>query len=92
MENSETIYIIMKSLSVNGEDYYGDQPSTWCDSPEDATAVLEGTLKRWSEWYSDIVVLGQDDTHLHVRYTSGGAVEEICCWVRPIRRFKSFAW
>lgn len=91
---NEQIYIIMRSLTVNGEDYYGDQPSTYALSAEDATELLNKTLGRLREWYSDLEVLGQDDNRLHVRYTNDETGEETegSYWVVPIRKFNSFAW
>lgn len=91
---NEQIYIIMRSLTVNGEDYYGDQPSTYALSPEDATELLNKTLGRLREWYSDLEVLGQGEDRLHVRYTNDetGEETESSYWVVPIRKFDGFAW
>lgn len=91
---NEQIYIIMRSLTVNGEDYYGDQPSTYALSPEDATELLNKTLGRLREWYSDLEVLGQGKDRLHVRYSDleTGEETEGSYWVVPIRKFDGFAW
>ena len=91
---NEQIYIIMRSLTVNSEDYYGDQPSTYTLSAEDATELLNKTLGQLREWYSDLEVLGQDYNRLHVRYTDNetGEETESSYWVVPIRKFDSFAW
>lgn len=91
---NEQIYIIMKNLTVNGEDFYGDQPSTYALSAEEATELLNKTLGRLREWYSDLEVLGRGEDRLHVRYTNEETGEETekSYWVVSILKSDSFAW
>lgn len=91
---NEQIYIIMKNLTVNGEDYYGDQPSTYALSAEEATELLNKTLEQLREWHSDLEVLGRGEDRLYVRYTDEETGEETekYYWVVSIRKFDTFAW
>ena len=89
----ETIYIILKSLTVNEEEYYESVPSTWCESAEDASELLKKTAKRFKEWYPDLKVLALEDERLHIHYTDEeGQKHEACYWVRESRKFDGFAW
>lgn len=87
------IYIILKSLTVNEEEGFDSVPSTWCDSAEDAAELLTKTLKRLSEWYPDLVVLGHEPDRLHVHYhDDDGQLNDMSYWVRKVTKFDRFAW
>lgn len=87
------IYIILKSLTVNEENYYESVPSTWCDNAEEASELLKKTAKRLEEWYPDLEVLALEDERLHVHYTDEeGQKHDASYWVREVTKFDLFAW
>ena len=87
------IYIILKSLTVNEEDYFDSVPSTWCDSAIDASELLTKTMKRLSEWYPDLKVLEHDRNRLHVRYhDEEGLIHDAVYRVQRCNKSDSFAW
>lgn len=89
---NEKIYIILKSLNINKENYYDSVPSTWCTSAEDATELLTKTLKRFKEWYPDLEVLGHDANSLHIRYhDDDGQLNRAYYWVREVTKYDQVA-
>lgn len=87
------IYIILKSLTLNEEDYYDSVPSTWCDTAADATELLTKTLNRLKEWYPDIEVLAHEEGRLHVHYHDDeGQFHDASYWVESVRKSDTFAW
>lgn len=89
----EKIYIILKSLYRSEEEYYDSVPSTWCDTAEEATELLNKTLKRLKEWYPELEVLGHDSDRIHIHYYDyEGQFNDATYWVREVRKYDGFAW
>lgn len=87
------IYIILKSLTVEGENYYDSVPSTWCDTEADAAELLTKTQRRLKEWYPDLEVLAHESDRLHIHYHDDeGQLHDASYWVERVRKFDGFAW
>jgi hypothetical protein len=82
------IYILTTSYEKNDEPQYTNEPSTFALTMDEAKSILADTLEFSKLTHPDLEVLGYDELHLHIQYTTeeDGVLHDKVIWVRRVRR------
>ena len=84
----EEIYLLTTNYEANDVPQYENFPSTFALTMDEAKSILADTLEFSKLTHPDLKVLGHDEQHLHIQYTTeeDGVLHDKVIWVHRVRR------